>query len=79
MAWHKVGYASFMALVVGALVTARPATVIQKSGGCTGISGANGVIVDAQGVLHNLEKEDPTGGEVCARPGKRPRPNSGAR
>ena len=64
MVWQKVGYASFMAFIVGALVTARPNVIIQKSGGCTGVSGANGVIVDAQGVLHNLEKQDPTGGEV---------------
>ncbi len=63
MFWQKVGYASFMAFIVGALVTARPDAVLKKSGGCTGVSGANGVIVDAQGVLHNNSQPDP-GGDI---------------
>jgi hypothetical protein len=61
MFWQKVGYASFMSFVIAALVTGRPDSVIQQSGGCTGTSGANGVIVDANGVLHNQTKEDLTG------------------
>jgi hypothetical protein len=64
MVWQKVGSAAFTAFIVGALVTAQPEGLVRKSCGQGGVGGANGVIVDAQGVLHNVEKQDPTGGEV---------------
>ncbi len=93
MFWRKLVDASFLTLLVGALITAGPTHLIREGSaqvpgqgtpgqgapGQTGgsapgtsvsthtnivssnVSGANGVIVDAEGVLHKQVFPDPTG------------------
>ncbi len=74
MKWHRFGYFAFLAFVGIGLLTA-PAASVRKSHGCFGggggncgggglcggLNGANGVVIDAQGVLHNEVFEDPNG------------------
>ncbi len=61
MSWHKFGCPAFMIVLAVALVTGEPDAIVRKSNGCAGNAVANGVIIDAQGVLRNQVFADPTG------------------